>query len=277
MRKRLMVWPVLMAALLPPAPVQAQVDSREGIALQNEIYGLRAQVQALQDQIGRGGAAPSYSAPSPQFSGGNDLVAQLLTRVDALEDQVRQLRGRVDELQNQLQQQNADLGKRIDDLAFQVNPNNAAPAAPPAPAAAPAPPAPPPPQHAADRTPEAALQSGYAALARHDYQAAEAAAREVLANRLSPRAYDANLLLAKALQGQRQYAQAAIAFDDTYNRSRKGAHAQDALVGLASSLSAINERKAACDTLDKLHAQFPQERPDVRQQASAAAQRAGCR
>jgi TolA-binding protein len=126
------------------------------------------------------------------------------------------------------------------------------------------------------RTPEIALQEGNAALARHDYQKAEAAAREVLANRTSPRAYDAQLLLAEALAGDRQNAQAAIAYDDAYNRSRKGVHAQDALLGLANSLAAINEKKAACDTLGRLRVEFPQPRPDVQQGALAARQRIGC-
>ena len=122
-----------------------------------------------------------------------------------------------------------------------------------------------------------ALQQGSAALARRDYQAAEQAAREVLAVRTSPRAYDAQFLLAEALAGQRQFSQAAIAFDDSYNRSRKGLHAQDALLGLANSLAAINEKKAACETLAKLRGEFPTPRPDVREAAAAAAQRAGCR
>ncbi len=65
----------------------------------------------------------------------------------------------------------------------------------------------------------------------------------------------------KSLSGQRQYAQAAIAFDDAYNSSRKGSHAQEALVGLASSLSAINEKKAACDTLARLRTDFPSASP----------------
>jgi TolA-binding protein len=121
------------------------------------------------------------------------------------------------------------------------------------------------------------MQEGTAALARRDYAGAEQAARAVLASRTSPRAYDAQLLLAQALDGQRQYAQAAIAFDDAYNRSRKGSHAQDALVGLAGALTAINEKRAACDTLNRLHAEFPQPRADLRQQVSATAQRAGCR
>lgn len=289
---RFVVAPFVVATFLlaaPAAPVWAQVDSREGIALQNQIYQLRQELKAVQDQSGRGGnsgsRAPAYAPPPQQQFGGNDLVAQLLTRVDALEDQVRQLRGRIDETQNQLQRQNEDLGKRIDDLAFQVSPQGGRqPTAPsssgpqgPAPIAPPLPPPPPAPRQAGPRTPENVLQEGNAALARRDYPAAEAAAREVLANRTSPRAYDARLLLAQALSGQRQYAQAAIAFDDAYNSSRKGSHAQDALLGLAGSLSAINEKKAACDTLNRLRSDFPQPRADIATAASVTAQKAGCR
>ena len=304
---RYVVAPFVVAACLlaaSVAPGHAQVDSREGIALQNQIYQLRQELKATEDQMARGGSgnrAPAYAPTQLQgdSAGSGSLVPQLLTRVDALEDQVRQLRGRVDELQNQLQQQNADLGKRIDDLAFQINPQGAqqgvqpgAPQAqqlganPPSPdyppqgpvptrlgAPAPARPAAPP----VPRTPEIALQEGRADFARHDYAKAEAAAHEVLANRTSPRAYDARLLLAQALSGQRQFAQAAIAFDDAYNSSRKGAHAQDALLGLADSLSAINEKKAACDSLSRLRAEFPKPRPDIAASAAAAAKRTGCR
>ena len=127
------------------------------------------------------------------------------------------------------------------------------------------------------RTPELALQEGNAALARRDYAAAEASAREVLANRTSPRAYDAQLLLAQSLSGQKQYAQAAIAYDDAYNRSRKGPRAQDALLGLAGALAAINEKKASCDTLGRLKTEFPSPRSDIRDGMAATAQRAGCR
>jgi TolA-binding protein len=287
---RFVVAPVVVAILLlaaSVAPSEAQIDSREGIALQNQIYQLRQELRGAEDQMARGGSgnrAPAY-APPPQQSGGNDLLAQLLTRVDALEDQVRQLRGRIDETQNQSQRQNEDLGKRIDDLAFQINPRAAQQnsAAPPPDysgqrpgAAPPPPPAPRPAPAPGPRTPEIVLREGNAALARHDYPSAEAAAREVLANRTSPRAYDARLLLAQALAGQRQNAQAAIAFDDAYNSSRKGSHAQDALLGLASSLSAINEKKAACDTLTRLRTDFPQPRPDVAAGAESTAQKAGC-
>lgn len=265
---------LLLASGLSPA--LAQVDSREGIALQNQIYQLRQQLQQLQDQRGSApypSRAPSYQPPAPS-PGGSELLAQLLTRVDALEEQVRQLRGRTDETQNQVQQMGQDLNKKIDDLAFQATPQTSGQLVPPPqqpPAASGPRPSPGP------RTPEVALQEGNAALARRDYPAAEAAAREVLTNRTSPRGYDAKLLLAQALQGEKQYPQAAVAFDDAYNLSRKGSHAQDALLGLANSLVAIKENKAACDTLGRLRSEFPQLRPEIKEASAATAQRASCR
>ena len=287
---------------------QAQVESREGIALQNQILELRRQVQMLQDQSGRGGGSPTGLGrggyPSSAPGGGSDLVTQLLSRVDALEEQVRQLRGRIDETQNTVQRQGAELGKRIDDMAFQVQnpqaggsarpgpapmqppplapttsaPSNLALLPPPTPLGGPPPGPPAQPGVPVRRTPELAIQEGNAALARRDYPAAEQAAREVLTgSRTSPRVYDAQFLLAEALLGQRQYSQAAIAYDDSYNRSRRGVHAADALLGLANSLIAINEKKAACDTLTKLRAEYPAPRPDMRDAMIASAQRAGCR
>lgn len=331
---RLLFRTALLATIAIPtllAPAHAQVDSREGIALQNEIYQLRQELRQLQDQRGYGGQ--QYGGQQRISGSSSDLLTQLLSRVETLEDQVRQLRGRVDETQNQVQQQNLELNKKLDDLKFQMSTGTAgtpgqpgaamAPAGQPgtgeastaplptgqltppaygpagsggtapgygaAPAAGqssgavnqltPAPPVPPQPpaRPAGPRTPEMAMQDGRAALARRDYAAAEAAAREVLAHRTSPRAYDAKLLLAQALEGQRQYPQAAIAFDDAYNMSRKGSHAQEALVGLASSLTAIRENKAACDTLARLRSDFPQVRADLRSSVAAVTQKAGCR
>jgi TolA-binding protein len=308
---RLIVALVLTAAVVSHRqPARAQVDSREGIALQNQVLDLRRQMQALQDQFSRGGGgSPTYlgrGAYPPPTAGGaaggaNDLVAQLLARVDTLEEQVRQLRGRTDETANQVQRMGADLSKRIDDTAFQTQnsqdvgqPQRGAPPPAPLPLLPPSsnpalmppttafggPPGGPPQQPGVPvhRTPEIAMQEGNAALARRDYKTAEQAAREVLTgSRTSPRAYDAQFLLAQALQGERQFPQAAIAYDDTYNRAKKGAHAQDAMLGLANSLIAINEKRAACDTLVKLHSEFPSPRPDLRDAIGELTQRAGCR
>lgn len=286
-------------ALAPPgARAQIPIESREGIALQNQIAELRHQIEALQGQVSSGGGggvlsgSPPPAAP-PGASG--DLIASLLSRVQALEDETRSLRGRLDEMQNTQQHQYEDLNKQIGDLNFKLGGGGGgspAAASPPAAAYGSPPPytppaySPPPPQPGGraaaaapggPRAPERAIAEGYADLGRRDYAGAAAAAREVLDNnRTSPRAYDAQYLLAQALSGKRDYAQAAIAYDDTYNRARTGTHAPDALVGLASSLNAIGERKAACETLAKLAREFPKVRPDVHNAAGAVRVRAGC-
>ena len=293
------------------SPAIAQMQSREGIALQNQILQLQQEVEQLRDQQSAEPVQPRYrSLPPPSRGGGapNDMVATLLDRVSQLEDQVRQLTGRLDELANQTQRQGADLGKQIADLNFRLQTYGAgaAPVAPPTnpggydtgaggpmsppptnlgavpmPTPMPSGPVPPvsmpgaPPQP--PRTPETGLQQGYAALGRRDYAAAEAAARDVLAGGRGPRSYDAQFLLAQALAGERNYQQAALAFDDAYDRARTGSHAPDALLGLANSLIALNQRPAACASLDKLRAEFPSMRRDLREAEGMARQRAGCR
>jgi TolA-binding protein len=214
-----------------------------------------------------GGSRGAPPAPPPS----GDITTQLLERVSRLEDEVRTLRGRLDELANAQKQMNDDLSKQIEDLNFQLqNRQPAAPAATPAAKPAPVPLAP-----KAARTPEAALQEGNAALARRDYATAENAAREVIASK-SPRAYDGQFLLGEALFGKRDFQGAAVAYDDAYNRAKKGARAQDSLLGLANALIAIDEKRAACATLDKLKAEFPTPRTELRQQISTARIRAGC-
>jgi TolA-binding protein len=299
---------VLLALLGSAGPATAQMDSREAIALQNQLLELRRDLQALRDQAGRGGAyppAPQYGggsflgnrgAPPPSGSlGGGDLGAQLLDRVSALEEQVRALRGRIDEIGNQTQQQGQDFAKQLGDLNFRMQavesgrgglaapppvsavPNAGGPASGPSAARAPSRPAASGEGGQPPRRPELALQEGNAALARRDYVAAETAAREVLANsRTSPRAYDAQFLLAEALAGRRDWSQAAVAFDDAYNRSRTGQHAPDSLIGLANSLIAIGDKRAGCAALNKLRAEFPDTRPDLRDPIAASRQRAGC-
>ncbi len=256
----------LLAATLAAGagPARAQIDSREGIALQNQILELRRDMQLMGSQ--RGGSALPPPTPRDGGGGGNELSAQLLDRVATLEDEVRRLRGRVDELANSSQRMQEDLSKQIGDLNFKLQ-GNASPS-PPQRSASPAP---------ARRPPELAMQEGNAALARRDYDAAEAAAREALNNGRGPRATDAQFLLAQALAGKRDYQGAAIAYDDAYNRSRTGPRAPEALLGVASSLAAINERAGACASLDKLSREFPSLRGPARQQAAAVRTRAGCR
>jgi TolA-binding protein len=288
---------LMCGALVTPASAQDALESREAIALQNQIAELRQEVQVLRDQLAHapqpgGSALGGYQAPPAAAAPPSDITTQLLDRVQRLEDAVRALRGRIDEVDNARQRQGEDLAKQLGDLNFKLE-NGAAlgtpPAAPGRPTTSPPPgnlagqpPAgaadetPPPPPPAPRRTPELILQEGNTALARKDYAAAAAAAKEVLGAGKGPRMTDAQFLLAQALYGKRDFPGAAVAFDDTYNRSRTGVHAQDSLLGLANALTAINEKRAACDTLDKLRAEFPTPRTDLAVQITVARRGAGC-
>lgn len=258
-------------------PAAAQMESREGIALQNQILQLRQEMeQALRGR----GAPPPMAGPSmapPMTGSANDLVSRLLDRVNVLEEEVRRLRGRTDVLENQNTRLREDLEKLQGDMEFRFSQQGAPAASPPA--AAPSRPAAPAAEPAArpPRTPERALQEGQTALARRDFPTAEAAAREVIASRAAPQQVAAQLLLAEALSGRRDHANAAIAFNEAYVRARTGPRAPEALIGLANSFTALNSRREACDTLNDLRSQFPNLRAPLSERAAAARQRAGCR
>ena len=264
-----------LAVSLAGAPARAQLDSREAIALQNQLLELRRDLQGLQAQRG----APTLPPPARRGGdgGGSEIAAQLLDRVAQLEDDVRRLRGQLDEQANTSRRQMDDLSKQMADLNFRLQ--NAGPSGGPGPKASPDAPAAPPTGSAPSgrRPAELAMQEGNAALARRDYGVAEAAAREVLAGgRGGPRAGDAQFLLAQALAGKRDYAGAAVVYDDAYNRSRTGSRAPDALLGLANALAALNDRASACAALDKLRTEFPAPRSSLREAAAAARGRSGC-
>lgn len=271
-----------LAGGLLAAPAQAQMDSREGIALQNQVLEMRRDLQALQQQRG-GPVAPPVRRGGD--GGGNELAAQLLDRVAQLEEDVRRLRGQLDEQQNASRRQAEDLAKQVADMNFRMQNAGSAgasagpgPQSPPTSGPGPASGAGPAPSAPGRRPPELAMQEGNAALARRDYAVAEQAAREVLGGgRGSPRAADAQFLLAQSLMGKRDFAGAAVAYDDAYTRSRTGSRAPDALIGLSNAMAGLGDRANACGALDKMRVEFPSLRPGLRDAAAAARGRSGCR
>ncbi|MFC4170356.1 hypothetical protein ACFOY6_23795, partial [Pseudoroseomonas aestuarii] len=102
-RKFLLLAPLLLPPMLLAAgPAAAQMESREGIALQNQILQLRQEL----DMMRRSGGGGGYAAPVPMappagrggVAGGSpELLSQMLERVGALEEEVRRLRGQVQE------------------------------------------------------------------------------------------------------------------------------------------------------------------------------------
>jgi TolA-binding protein len=282
----------LMALALAgqPSPAHAQMDSREAIALQNQVLQLRQEVEQLR---ARGGAV-SAPAPSARSGGaGNEMIGQLLDRVTTLEEETRRLRGRVDEAENRDRRLAADVQKLTEDMEYRLQRVEggaaarpaapAPPAAPPAavarPAAPTAPAAPvvPPPAAATPRTAERALSDGQAALARRDYPAAEAAAREALATRGGTQQANAQVLLGDALSGKRDLGNAVIAFYDAYTRARTSPRAPEALLGLAGAFQGLGSRREACDTLNDLRSNHPNLSAALQERATAARARAQCR
>lgn len=254
-------------------PAAAQMDSREGIALQNQILQLRQEMEQLRS---RGGAVP---APvSRGAAGGGELVGQLLDRVNALEEEVRRQRGRVDVLENQNRRLAEDLEKLRGDMEFRLAQGGgggaaAAPARPAAPAGPPTTST----GAVAPRTPDRALAEGQAALGRRDFAAAETAAREALAARSGAPVVAGQMLLGEALIGKRDFGNAAIAFNEAYTRARTGPRAPDALIGLANAFQGLGNRREACDTLNDLRSQFPNLSGAQLERANAARQRGQCR
>jgi TolA-binding protein len=285
---------VALAGLLPSGAALAQAESREGIYLQNQILMLRQELEMMRRS---GGVPVAPQLPPPGRGGapvaGGEIVGQLLERVGVLEEEVRRLRGRAEQadytnrtLQQQVEKLQSDMDYRFNALESRgqagastpagrppggqqqgaLNPPANQPTVPPGPATPPVP-----------RTPEVALREGQAALARRDYASAEAAAREVLAVRNTPRAQDASILLGDSLAGKRDYQNAALAYDDAYRRARSSARAPEAMVGLATAFNGFGAKREACQTLDDLRSQFPRLSADLAERVGQARRNAGCR
>jgi TolA-binding protein len=292
--------------MLPIGAAQGQttVQSQEGIALENQILQLQQQMQQLQSGGGGNGGSSlgGQSAPPPESSGApsgaGSIVGSLLNQVNQLQSQVQQLSGEVDTLQNQVNTQHDATEKEIGDLKFQMS--GGAGGAPGAPAPAPnggpqnltggtlgtmpanqapekAPPEAPPPSQAVAGSPKDLLRAGQVAYARHEYATAEAAARQILSSaNSSPEAYRAQYLLGLALSGEGKPQDAAIAYDNAYNRNRNGAYAPQSLLGLANSLAEIKQNEAACDTLSSLNSQFPTPPAGMQSRIDEVSHRAHC-
>ena len=286
---------LLLAILLLTLPghARAQVETREGIALQNQILQLRQELDALRRAAPGGGMAPPQ-AGSSLLGGGTaparpaaqgDIVQTLLERVQRLEDDLRSVRGRAEQAEFNERQLRERVEKLQGDLDFRLQQiegqrQGAAPAQParpatPATTAAPAQPAAP--AATGPRPPQRAIADGQAALARRDFPAAEAAAREVIASREPTQQVNAQMLLGDALIGRRDFAGAAVAYDDARRRSPTGPRAPDAAVGIANAFIGLNNNGDACTVLNNLRSARPDLTGPVADRAADARRRAQCR
>jgi TolA-binding protein len=282
------------------APALGQIESREAIALQNQILELRRDLQALQARGPSALGAPVPAAPRPGTAaeGQQELLSRLLERVAALETEVRLLRGRSDETQNALRELQATVEKNHADVDFRLQELESGAQRRPAPQAAapaqrpPQPPAQPPaqPQAALPRPPAAPAQApavrtqaqiltaAQQALQRRDWATAEREAQAFIASYpRDPRVGEAYHIRAQALSGRGEHMQAALAYDDARSRVTDRSRRQDILLGLGRSLGAINERASACEVFRQLASDFHTDmRADVREAMERERSRLGC-
>jgi TolA-binding protein len=290
MRRLGLLFGLLLLAL--PGPARAQVETREGIALQNQILQLRQELDALRRAAPGGGMAPPQAGSSLLGGGAaaparpaaqGDIVQTLLERVQRLEDDLRSVRGRAEQAEFNERQLRERVEKLQGDLDFRLQQMEgqrqgaapAQPARPATPAATPAQPAAP--AATGPRPPQRAIADGQAALARRDFPAAEAAAREVIASREPTQQVNAQMLLGDALIGRRDFAGAAVAYDDARRRSPTGPRSPDAAVGIANAFIGLNNNGDACSVLNNLRSARPDLAGPVAERAADARRRAQCR
>ena len=284
----------------------------EVTALRKRVEQLEGQLVDLQVVIGtleslaRSGAANAAAAPRVSSMGSADSA-----RIDALETQVQAITSQLDQISNQLRAGgsgpsfdagglppaapsgvqfgepgakvstfgsttvNADTGDPIGGL---IENSGVGPVPPPV-ASAPLPEAtvaavnPP----ATGETPRQLYEAAYGNLLRQDYGAAQAGFTAFL------RKYPKDALSADALYWlgethyvQRNYSDAAEAFDLVTAAYSKSAKAPEAQLKRAMALSQLGKRKEACNTLRQMNRKFPNARQTVKSKAAGERQRIGC-
>lgn len=271
-------------------PAYAQMNSREAISLQNQLTEMRQELNQLQlqssgsrDDSDGGDSDDDHAASSSR----NGLVAQLLQRINELEEQQRNMRGELDDLKYKVEQQTASINKQISDMNFAAQQKSggdtgAAAGAAGAVAGSTASSlgtvsAPPPSPSTAPERVESPFKAAEASLSKRDYAAAETYAQQGLSSARSATAQaEAYYLLGRAYSGQKDYGQAAVSYYKSYSKAPKSLKAQHALVGLSLALLDQKSKRESCQALAKLRAEFPNMSPSVKSAEMAVRKRAGC-
>jgi tol-pal system protein YbgF len=257
-------------------------------------------------------AAPACAQSSPSSPGQSALDTEL--RFNAVESQMRDLTGRIEELNHQLADLKAQLNRLSSDVDLRFNqlqhpgqgaaeaggapqptpphgagdmsqaptksgnlgtlsaPSPAAtkPAAPQQSAAAPA---------ALPKEGSAQDQYNYAMglLTQANYPAAEEAMRSFVARwPKDPLAGNAQYWLGETFYVRKDYANAATAFAQGYEKYPHGAKAPDDLLKLGMSLANLNQKTDACRAYARLRRDFPAAPAALKERLAAETHRAGC-
>jgi tol-pal system protein YbgF len=287
--KSLMCVTVLATAIPSLAQDTRQVERR--------IDKLESEMRAVQRKVFPGGDKryfepefqPTEQAPvAPTGVPATSPIADLTTRVDALERQLQSLTGQVEQANYKVRQMEDAMAKFRADAEFRLTqleggvkppatatdetatslpvltpPANATTVpAKPADAAKPAATTPKPAADAATKPTdpvEAAYQAAYLNYSNQQYAKAETALAEFVAkNPRSRRASHAQYWLGRTYMAQKLPAQAAKAFLDNYRNMPKGERAPDSLYWLGQALMAMSppQPARACEVYDELRGAY---------------------
>jgi tol-pal system protein YbgF len=126
-------------------------------------------------------------------------------------------------------------------------------------------------------SPKDEFDLAYGYILRQDYELAEASFREFLTRYPNDQlSGNAQFWLGEAQFQRGKYRDAADAYLKVYTQFGSSAKAPESLVKLGVSLRQLKENEAACTTLAEFGRRYPKASAQLKQQAQAEQQRAGC-
>lgn len=253
------------AAAAPTSASLAAADSGRLEAVETQVRALASQIEQLSSEVRGGGYVNRRSEPpapppaaAPGYSSSPGVVFGTPPAVTS--DTLDPIGGLID---------NSGAAPATQSTAGALQPNAYQPASPQVAAAPPAP--------AAGGSSRVLYEAAYGQLLRQDYGAAQAGFTEFLrqypSDTLAP---DALFWLGETHYVQRNYADAAEAFDLVTTTFASSSKAPDAQLKRAMSLVQVGKKDEACNAFRQLDTRFPNARENVKSRALTESQRAGC-
>ncbi len=127
-------------------------------------------------------------------------------------------------------------------------------------------------------TPEEQYRYAFGLLRKHQFDQAEGAFREFLAqNAESSLVGNARYWLAETHYARAEYVKAAEGFLQGYESDPNGSKAPDSLLKLAMSLGQLGQEKEACGAIAKLFADYPNANPPLKRTATRQQRQLNCK
>ena len=267
-------------------------NSRQVIALQNQVAQLKSQISQLQAQnTNFNDDSDNYRKKRHEdkdeddsLSINNGLLPDLVSRINNLEDQQRVMRGEIDDLSNQLKTQNDLITKKIDDMNFAAGRGGASNGSSD--------------DVVTDSKSEVSkkssisddsgtvksaksetgstLRDGQQALLNGNFQIAESIAQKILSTPEGAKSPSARYLLAQAQAGQGNFKASSVNYYAVYKNFPKSPKAPSALLGVGYLMLKNGKVQEACQAVSLLHSKYPNVSTQVKSSALNLSRKAKC-